>query len=49
MHNIEEMVKHTFKILQCLQHNIFKSIFNHIFNFMYKIDKLLKQLMKKHF
>ena len=37
MHNIEKMVQHTFKILQSLQHNIFKSMFNHFFNFMYFI------------
>ena len=29
MHNIEKMVKHTFKILECVQCNNFKSIFNH--------------------
>ena len=38
MHNIDKMVEHTFKILLCLQHIIFKSMFSHFFNFMYGID-----------
>ena len=32
LHDIEKMVKHTLKTVQCLHHNIFKSIFNHFFN-----------------
>ena len=42
MHNIEKTVKHTFKSLRCLKHNIFKNMFNHFFNFIYEKDRLLE-------
>ena len=35
LHDIEKMVKHTLETVQCLHHNIFKSIFNHFFNVFY--------------
>ena len=45
-----KIFKHTCKILQCLQHNVSKGVFNHFFvNVMYEVDKLFKQLMNKYF
>ena len=32
-----EQVKCTFKILQCIKHNIIKSVFNHFLNLMNKL------------
>ena len=40
------MVKHTFEILKCLHHNIFKSMFNHFVNAIR--EGVAKSLLYKH-